>query len=49
MIYEHKHIAFGIENYNTLGLIRSLGEHGVKPICILIQGGVLDWHQKVNG
>lgn len=39
MIYEHKHIAFGIENYNTLGLIRSLGEHGVKPICILIQGG----------
>lgn len=40
MIYEHKHIVFGIENYNTLGLIRSLGENGIKPICVIIQGAV---------
>lgn len=40
MIYEHKHIAFGIENYNTLGLIRSLGENGIKPIAVIIRGNI---------
>lgn len=38
MIFNHKHIAFGFENYNTLGLIRSLGENGIKPIAVIIRG-----------
>ena len=34
-IKDHKHICFCIDNYTTLGLIRSLGEAGIMPIIIL--------------
>lgn len=32
---KHKFIIFGFEHYNTLGVIRSLGEKGINPIVIL--------------
>lgn len=35
---EHKVIVMAVEHYNTLGLIRSLGEEGVNPIYIAIKG-----------
>lgn len=35
---KYRHIIIGIENYNTLGLIRTLGENGIKPIVIMIKG-----------
>ena len=31
----HKHICFGIDNYVTLGVVRSLGEAGIMPVVIL--------------
>ena len=31
----HKHICFGIDNYVTLGVVRSLGEAGIMPTVIL--------------
>lgn len=34
----NKYIVFGGEHYNPLGIIRSLGEHGVRPIAIIIKG-----------
>lgn len=34
-IKKHKHICFGIDNYVTLGVIRSLGEVGITPEVIL--------------
>ena len=34
-IKQHKHICFGIDNYVTLGVVRSLGEVGIKPVVIL--------------
>ena len=34
----HYVIVFAVEHYNTLGLIRSLGESGIKPIYIAIKG-----------
>lgn len=34
----YRHIIIGIENYNTLGLIRTLGESGIRPIVIMIKG-----------
>lgn len=37
-IYKHKHIVFGFEHYNPLGIVRSLGENGIKPIGIIING-----------
>lgn len=36
MIEQHKHIVFGNEHYNPLGVIRSLGEYGIRPIAIII-------------
>ena len=33
-----KHIVFAQEHYNPLGLIRSLGESGIKPIAIILKG-----------
>lgn len=30
-------IVFGVEHYNPLGIIRSLGEEGIKPIAIVIK------------
>lgn len=35
---DHKIIVFAIEHYNPLGLIRSLGEKGLKPIYIAVKG-----------
>ena len=32
----HKHIVFGGEHYNPLGVIRSLGEFGIKPVYIVM-------------
>lgn len=34
----HKVIVMAVEHYNTLGLIRSLGEQGLSPIYIAIKG-----------
>ena len=34
-VKRHKHICFGIDNYVTLGVVRSLGEAGIMPIVIL--------------
>ena len=33
---KHKHIVFGGEHYNPLGIVRSLGENGIKSIGIII-------------
>lgn len=38
MILDHKFIVFGFEHYNTLGCIRSLGEMGINPIYIAVEG-----------
>lgn len=37
MIEDRKHIVIGMEHYNPLGLIRSLGEEGIEPIYIAIK------------
>ncbi len=34
-VYKHKHIVFAQDHYNPLGIIRSLGEEGIKPIVVL--------------
>lgn len=34
-VKKHKHICFGIDNYVTLGVVRSLGDVGIMPIVIL--------------
>lgn len=34
-VYRHKHIVFAQDHYNPLGIIRSLGEEGIKPIVVL--------------
>ena len=34
-VFKHKHIVFAQEHYNPLGIIRSLGEQGIKPIVVL--------------
>lgn len=39
-IYSHKFIVFGEEHYNPLGVIRSLGEQGIKPIGIFIKNKI---------
>lgn len=36
MVTNHKCIVFAEEHYNPLGVIRSLGEYGIKPIGIFI-------------
>lgn len=38
MLTDHLFIVLGVEHYNTLGLIRSLGEAGINPIYIAIKG-----------
>ena len=37
-ISEHFFIVIGSEHYNPLGVVRSLGEEGIKPIVIIIRG-----------
>lgn len=37
IIQNHKHIVFGFEHYNPLGIVRSLGENGIDPIGIIIK------------
>lgn len=37
-VLNHKFIVLAVEHYNTLGLIRSLGEYGIAPIYIAIKG-----------
>lgn len=34
-VYKHKHIVYAQDHYNPLGIIRSLGEEGIKPIVVL--------------
>lgn len=36
-IKKHKHIVFGFEHYNPLGIVRSLGEKNIEPIGIIIK------------
>ena len=36
---EHEFVVFGVEHYNPLGVIRSLGEYGIQPVAIVIKGG----------
>lgn len=36
---EHKFIVFGVEHYNPLGIIRSLGENNIRPIVIIVNEG----------
>lgn len=36
-IYIHKHIVFSTDHYNVLGLVRSLGEAGIRPIAIMVE------------
>lgn len=38
MLNNRTFIVFGIEHYNPLGIIRSLGENGINPIFIAIPG-----------
>lgn len=38
IVKEHKHIVFGFEHYNPLGIVRSLGENGIMPIGIIVRG-----------
>ena len=37
MYKNHLVIVFAIDHYNPLGVIRSLGENGIRPICIAIR------------
>lgn len=39
-IYNHNFIVFCEEHYNPLGVIRSLGEQGIKPIGIFIKNKI---------
>jgi len=41
-LMKYKFIVFGFEHYNTLGVIRSLGEKGIAPIVILHKTNVKD-------
>lgn len=34
-VFKHKHIVFAQDHYNPLGIVRSLGEEGIKPIVVL--------------
>lgn len=35
-IFDHKHIVLCGDHYNPLGIVRSLGEEGIKPIVVLV-------------
>ena len=37
LIKDYDHIVFGYEHYNPLGIVRSLGENGIRPIGIIIR------------
>ena len=37
MIERHDFIVFALDHYNPLGVIRSLGEHGISPIYIAVK------------
>ena len=37
---KHPFIVFGQEHYNPLGIVRTLGENGIKPIVIVYGGGL---------
>ena len=37
---KHKFIVIGYEHYNPLGVIRSLGENGIRPIVIMLKDDV---------
>lgn len=39
-IYDYDFVVFGEEHYNPLGVIRSLGEQGIKPIGIFIKSKI---------
>ena len=39
-ILDHTHIVFSEEHYNPLGVIRSLGEAGIRPVAIIVKGGI---------
>ena len=32
----HRFIVFSVDHYNPLGVVRSLGEEGIKPFAIVI-------------
>ena len=34
-VYRHKHIVLAVDHYNPLGIVRSLGEEGIRPIVLL--------------
>lgn len=38
-VYLHKHILICGDNINSLGIIRSLGEKGIRPIVIVVEEG----------
>ena len=38
MLKNHLIIVFGMEHYNPLGLIRTLGRYGIHPVYIAIKG-----------
>lgn len=38
MLKDRTFIVFGIDHYNPLGIIRSLGENGIRPVFIAIPG-----------
>ena len=40
-IRNYTHIVFGFEHYNPLGIVRSLGEKGIRPIGIIIKGKII--------
>ena len=37
-VFDHLHIVLCNEHYNPLGIIRSLGEAGIRPIAIIVRG-----------
>ena len=37
---KHKFIVIGYEHYNPLGVIRSLGENGIRPIVMMLKSDV---------
>lgn len=38
MLKKQLFIVFVVEHYNPLGMIRSLGEHGIRPVAIVLRG-----------
>lgn len=40
MLNEYTYIVFCVEHYNPLGVVRSLGENGIKPIAIVQKGSI---------